>query len=828
LRAAAFILCVAAIVFAPLAASARQAETRRYAGRAVADVLKELQATSLKIIFSSERVPPALRVVREPRATSARDIALQILEPHGLTLEQGPGGTFIVVERRREERRPPSLPKRDATPVAAADPEPLRIAESVDVTDRPGAGSVNPRLYVVDPVEVREMAGGLDNVLHSLQVQPGVAATNDEEGKLAVRGGGPEHNLVVVDGVQIHNVQRLGEFTTSFFNPATAAHISLDPSGLEARFGGRLSAVVNLETRDGTTERALAVSGSVGLTSGDVLLEGRVPGTTAASWWATVRGTYYRLVADRFAEGAIPSFADIQFKTTMYPTRRTRLTVFGLAGREMLHELDREPDGNLRTSASNKGENRIAAATLRWIPSSRVSSSTTVSAYNTTSSERDRLFALGIEPLDRHLLIDDYAVRHQLLFASSRGHLVDAGIELHRVGSSWRMTGVRQPEWWRGVGPTTWGELVDYSDGPVESRLKRTQAGGWFQLRLDAGKVLTVEPGIRIDWNSYTGEAAWQPRLRLSRTFGRLTAWTGVSAQAQTPSHESLQGFEYFQLSSDGGGLRNARTRQIVAGIERPLGAGLALRVEGYGRTFDRLLVQRQENDAEYRRRLANYIIPDDLPPDAVVLEHRPTIFPESIGEGRAHGVEVLVTRERRRVTGRVGYTLAKSTRDLYGRTVPFDFDRRHALNAAAVVPLGTRWRAAATIQMASGFPTTPVQQEVAFGQLIRLDGTIDPLFRTYRDRNGRLIMFDNVFERRLSSINSERTTGYSRVDARLTYSTARHWEFYVEVLNAFNHRNYLQKITGTTAEGEVRETGRANIYSTFERMISFGVRATF
>jgi hypothetical protein len=47
-------------------------------------------------------------------------------------------------------------------------------------------------------------------------------------------------------------------------------------------------------------------------------------------------------------------------------------------------------------------------------------------------------------------------------------------------------------------------------------------------------------------------------------------------------------------------------------------------------------------------------------------------------------------------------------------------------------------------------------------------------------------------------------------------------------VLNAFNHRNYLQTINSKTADGQVQEIGRANIYNTFERMISFGMRATF
>ena len=115
------LIVLAVLLGAPAVSFGGQGQARTYAGRAVADVLRELQATHLKIIFSSERVPPALRVVKEPRGTDPRDIALQILEPHGLTLQQGPGGTFIVVARppRREETKKPPPPKREPTQPAA-------------------------------------------------------------------------------------------------------------------------------------------------------------------------------------------------------------------------------------------------------------------------------------------------------------------------------------------------------------------------------------------------------------------------------------------------------------------------------------------------------------------------------------------------------------------------------------------------------------------------------------------------------------------------------------------------------------------------------------
>ena len=833
MAARAMVMILVVLLGAPFLSSAGQGELKGYAGRAVADVLRELQATHLKIIFSSERVPPALRVTREPRGTDPRDIALQILEPHGLTLQQGPGGTFIVVARppRREEPRKAVPQKRDAPASTPPDEvESLRIAEHVNVTDRTTESGLSPRAYAVEPGEVREMAGGMENVLQSLQVQPGVAGTNDEDGKLAVRGAGPEHNLIVLDGVQIHNAQRLGEWTTSFMNPATAASVTLDPSGLDARFGGRLSSVVNLETRDGTTTRALAWSGSLGLTSGDVLLEGRMPGTSSGSWWATARGTYYRVVFDRFDDGAIPSFGDLQVKATLYPTRRTRLTLFGLAGREMLQTLDQERDGTVVVRESNRGDNRIAAGTLRWMPSSRFSGATTISAYSTTSHYEDRMIALiaGFDAFDRRLVLQDYAVRHQVLFAPAKDQLIDAGVDLHRVRSSWKMTGFKQPEWWRGIGPSTWGELVDYSSGPIDSHLERTQAGAWFQIRLPAGRLFVLEPGIRVDWNSFTGEAAWQPRLRASREIGRGSIWAGFSIQAQTPSHESLLGFEYFDFSADNSQrLRNARTRQVVAGTEQPIGAGFGLRVEGYLRSLDRLLVQRPETEAERRNRLRNYVIPDDVPPDSAVLEYRPTVFPISVGDGQAAGLEILLKRDRRRLSGWLGYTLSKATRDLYGRTVPSDFDRRHALNAVIEAAFTRAWRAAATWRLASGFPTTPVREEVVFGPSFLPDGTRPEILHALRNRDGQLISYLDVFQRRLSTINSERLTGYSRVDARLTYSTRRHWEFYGEVLNLLNSRNHLQRVT-EHRDGQERPAGEANVYNTFERMISFGLRVTF
>jgi hypothetical protein len=807
-------------------------DARRYAGRPVADVLRELQP-GLRIIFSSDLVPSSLRVKEEPKGREPRQIAAQILSPHGLTLQQGPRGTLLVVASPRKtapasRSQPRQLPKPtepDTVRDSAQTSDPLRIDERVEVSGRLTRSNGDATPHNLEPTAIRETAGGFENVFQVLQMLPGAAATNDEDGRLAVRGAGPEHNIVVLDGVQIHNPYRYSELTSSFLNPATAADVTLDASGLDARHGGRLSSVTVIETRDGSRDRKLAVSGSMGLAAGDVLLEGRLPGTESGSWWATARGTYYRPVVDLFRSSVVPSFGDVQIKGTVRPTRRTSLSIFGLAGLETTHP-DRL-EGERGYDPEFAGRNLIGIANLSWTPSPKLATTTTLSAYRNRALDFE---PAGPTPFEREVRVRDVAARQRVVYAFSARHVLDTGFEVHGIRSSWRMTGMRPPIFWRGLGPSTWGEQIRYADvGGIDSRLSRTSAGFWVQDRVPIGASSTIEPGIRLDWNSFTGEASLQPRLRVTHRVGRTALWAGVAVQAQTPSQETLHGFDFFKLSNDDGEhLRNERARQIVLGFSRPLGAGLDIRVEAYHRRFDRLMIQRLETPDERARRLQSYEVPADLPADSVILEFRPTVYPESTGRGTANGVEVLVQRSGRRWNGWLGYTLSRTTREQYGYEFPFDFDRPHAFSASASVELTRRLRGSATWLQASGFPTTPVHEDVLFTRATLPNGARDPLARPSRRADGTLVMAPTADIRRLSLRNTDRLSGYSRVDVRLTYATLGRWEIYGEVINLLGTQNYRQQIRVPDHLGGSGVVSNNNIYEQFERFPSFGVRVKF
>jgi hypothetical protein len=136
------------------------AQERKYVGRPVADVLRELQSDRLRIIFSSDLIPLSLSVTAEPKGRNPRDLAQQILASHGLTLQKGPGDTWIVIagssaaERQASARRPPPAPAQPkpppTDPAQPPGPDPMRIDERVDVIDRLRETGGSPTAYALE------------------------------------------------------------------------------------------------------------------------------------------------------------------------------------------------------------------------------------------------------------------------------------------------------------------------------------------------------------------------------------------------------------------------------------------------------------------------------------------------------------------------------------------------------------------------------------------------------------------------------------------------------------------------------------------------------
>ena len=133
----------------------------------------------------------------------------------------------------------------------------------------------------------------------------------------------------------------------------------------------------------------------------------------------------------------------------------------------------------------------------------------------------------------------------------------------------------------------------------------------------------------------------------------------------------------------------------------------------------------------------------------------------------------------------------------MYGDTFLFDFDRPHSAKAVVFVRPWRKVRMAVTSELAYGVPVTPTNE--------------------------------NPNMRRLSLRNTERLNGYGRTDVRVTWSTLGHWEFYGELINLFNERNYLERMRMNEPGllgGPIEHS--QNIYAEFSRMATFGIRVAF
>jgi hypothetical protein len=158
-----------------------------FAGRRLEEVLRLLQSRGVRIVFSSELVTPQMRVTVEPQSNAQMEQLRQLLDPHGLTTENGPGGVIQVVRKKRpapERMRAAPGPTR-ATSRAPRDTESsfeptyreqLTVTASRDGPGEVGAGTARH----LATGELRALAGRIeDDPVRLVQALPGVAAADD-------------------------------------------------------------------------------------------------------------------------------------------------------------------------------------------------------------------------------------------------------------------------------------------------------------------------------------------------------------------------------------------------------------------------------------------------------------------------------------------------------------------------------------------------------------------------------------------------------------------------------------------------------------------------
>lgn len=682
------------------------------------------------------------------------------------------------------------------------------VAETVTVTGALGPVASTREITSLD---TRALAGGGENIFRVLQTLPGVAAADEFGSRISVRGGGPDQNLTLMDGVEIYNPYRLFGLTSAF-NPETVERFELSAGGFSARYGDRLSSVLVVENRGGNQERRFSGSATLGLTDANFVGEGSLPGVNKGSWLVTARRTYYDLVAERFIDTDLPAFEDLQAHIAWEPRPGRRLTFLGLTSRERGDaQLEGDAAGE-RFGLRSATRNAVAAATFSSPLGARISSTTLVSWYRNrealdvnanfrNSSKRsnrpeDSAAPIASLAFARNYGVRDVALRQDLTFTASASHRVEAGFEQHSVSTdwAWRIVGDRNPH------ETNASTMFGGSALPalLVSTASAPRAGAWLIDHRTLGRV-QLESGLRLDWSGLAREVNVSPRIA-ARIDMRGIRWRMSAGRfTQSPGYEKLLQADYFVDLSDARAreLRSARAWHAVAGAERPFANGWVARAEAYYKTFDRLIVGRAERPEDTATRVGAYDFPDALA-GSVPRGPRITTEPANLGSGYAAGVDWFLARQARatsdRLTGWLAYTFGRTQSRLYGRRFPLDYDRTHAFSIVTQYRVRPSLEVAATLRAQSGFPYTPavgvraasaVDAEDVDGDGIRAE------LIPQRDEQGAIVWEADMGG--LDNLNAGRLPPFARLDARVTFrprwSNSR-WQFYLDVINVLNRAN--------------------------------------
>ena len=224
----------------------------------------------------------------------------------------------------------------------------------------------------VSQVKAMPTLMGEADVIKVLQLLPGVQSGNEGTSGLYVRGGGADQNLIMLDGVPLYNPSHLyGFFST--FNADAINHVELVKGGFPARYGGRLSSVVDISMKEGN-QKKLSGQATVGVVSSKLMIEG--PVNKKISFIVSARRSYLNLLKSstlaKQTQGISDDyyFYDLNAKINYRIGEKDRIYLSGYLGNDKASSGGSEAFSNNKIKYSSETSSQLkwgnAIAALRW------------------------------------------------------------------------------------------------------------------------------------------------------------------------------------------------------------------------------------------------------------------------------------------------------------------------------------------------------------------------------------------------------------------------------------------------------------------------------
>ena len=605
---------------------------------------------------------------------------------------------------------------------------------------------------------------GESDVLRTLQLLPGLQGGREGFSQIYVRGGGAGQNLILLDGQTVYNPTHvLGIF--SIFNSSALKSVELLKGGFPARYGGRLSSVVNFTMKDGNRKR-FAGEGVLGILTSKLLIEGPLI-KDKASFLFSGRRTFLDLFTRWFqpkskAYGGY--FHDLNFRANYILSSRDHVHVSGYLGEDALRYRERAkgiPEIRSDLDQIHKWGNRLAS--IRWnrLIGDKIFANLTVgtTSYGVTrrhtQKENSPEGGAEIYATRWHSSITDFSVRLELEYAAGERHYLRGGVEYVRH--------------WLSPGNTR-RQAISNQQPQLNTR---TKSGRDFYLNEFA---IYLEDEIQISPQVRTNIGLRSPSARGEEGFwGDLEPRIGIDIALKENSSIKLSYAlmkQYLhRLTQLGGPLSQDQWIPVMNGIPPQrsiqIAAGLAQNFPRYSINVSLEVYRKRTHGlTEFKEYFYAY--------QAETLGW-PTLL--EFGEGTSYGLELLAERRQQRLSGWVSYTLAKASKTFSnlngGVSFPDDYDRRHDISIVLNYQASSRMSFGVSWIYGSGYPVwVPAGRYYA-----RIHFSEVPHFLEYEH------------------VNSARAPSVHRLDVSMQFKKQIRWgkrTFVVGMYNAYNRKNPL------------------------------------
>jgi outer membrane receptor for ferrienterochelin and colicin len=516
---------------------------------------------------------------------------------------------------------------------------------------------------------------GEADVLKAIQLLPGVQSGNEGQSGIYVRGGGPDQNLILLDGVPVYNVSHLFGFF-SVFNADAVKSVELIKGGFPARYGGRLSSVLDIQMKEGNKNQ-LRGEGGIGFVASRLTLEGPFKKGKQSSFMISGRRTYIDLLAKPIIKAQADGtnlgyfFYDLNAKVNLKLSDKDHLYISGYFGRDKFYARDKDRDYSLNNSLF--WGNATAVARWNHLFSNKVFGNLTayLSKYDfeVESQERSRTNNNDFFRLRYFSGIRDYCVKYDFDIIPNPNHFikVGTGVVFHQykpgaiqskvgagTGGGTAIDTLVKDRFVNSVETDTYIE----DDIRITSRLKTNVGLHFATFTVDGKTFVSLQPRIAVRYLLSDDLSLKASYAQMNQYIHLLTnSGLGLPTDLWVPVTRRVPP----QLSN-----------QIAAGAAYDLNGRYEFSLEGYYKTMDNVI--------EYAEG-ANYLDPTSNWQDKV-----------QVGDARSYGAEFFIQRKKGRLTGLVGYTLSWTDRQFaninQGRRFPYRYDRRHDFKIAAVYQL--------------------------------------------------------------------------------------------------------------------------------------------